>query len=176
MSNRLFFALWPDDSIRARIAARMPEWSAGLEGRWQRPEQWHVTLEFIGEVPAGRVAALQRVAQDLPVPAVEIAFDRLEHWPGPQVACLVSTPVPAALSQFVERLRVGLTQAGFTPEARPFRAHVTLARKVKAMHAMPVVPPLRWPAAGFALVRSVTDPAGSRYEPIACWNGAVQNS
>ena len=35
-------------------------------------------------------------------------------------------------------------------------------------------PPLVWRADGFALVRSVTDPAGSRYEPLHWWNHAVE--
>jgi RNA 2',3'-cyclic 3'-phosphodiesterase len=172
MSDRLFFALWPDDATRAELARRLPDWADGIDGRLQRPDQWHVTLEFIGEVPPERHDDLLGAARCVPVRSLEIGFDVLEHWRKPQVACLAATHTPDAIAELVARLRGALARVGFSPEGRPFRAHVTLARKVRSLRARAVEPALHWPVSGFALVRSVTDPAGSRYEPIHWWNGA----
>jgi 2'-5' RNA ligase len=140
--ERLFFALWPDAATRATLAQRVPQWTTGLDGRLQRPDLWHVTLEFIGAVDTQRRAALIAAADRVRLPVCELAFDRCEHWRKARVVCLV---------------------ASVTPEP--------LARKVRTATDVPVAPALVWPATGFALVRSRSDPAGSRYEPLHWWNG-----
>jgi RNA 2',3'-cyclic 3'-phosphodiesterase len=174
MSERLFFALWPEASALAELSRRLPEWSTTIDGRLQRPDQWHVTLEFIGAVATERVAALQGAAEQAPMSPFEIEFDRLEHWRKPQVACLVASRIPPALAAQVATMRAALAAADFAPDSRPFRPHVTLARKTKSAPADCVVPPLRWPAMRFALVRSTSDAAGSRYEPLHWWNARVE--
>jgi 2'-5' RNA ligase len=174
MSERLFFALWPERSTCAAIAQRLPEWSAGLDGRLLRPDQWHVTLEFIGAVDAGRRPALQSAAATVSMPEFELQFDRCEYWPQPQVACLVASVTPAPLARFVSLLRAALAQVHVEPDHRPYQPHVTLARKVRSATDMPVQPPLCWPATGFALVRSTSDPTGSRYEPVHWWNAGTR--
>jgi 2'-5' RNA ligase len=69
----------------------------------------------------------------------------------------------------VGQLRAGLAARGFEPESRPFRAHLTLARKVHAPVAAVPFQPLLWPVADFALVESITDRSGSVYTPLATW-------
>ena len=77
---------------------------------------------------------------------------------------------PAPLIAAVQDLRVALIDSGFEIDAREFRPHVTLARKVNAGVDVELSLPLAWPARRFALVRSVIDRAGSRYEPLHWWN------
>jgi RNA 2',3'-cyclic 3'-phosphodiesterase len=170
-TERLFFALWPDAATRATLAQRVPQWTTGLDGRLQRPDQWHVTLEFIGAVETQRRAALIAAADRVRLPVCELAFDRCEHWRKARVVCLVASVTPEPLARFVARLRAALATVGVEPEARPYQPHVTLARKVRTATDVPVTPALVWPATGFALVRSSSDPAGSRYEPLHWWNG-----
>jgi 2'-5' RNA ligase len=133
----------------------------------------HVTLEFLGHVPHERQPALRAAADRVRRSPVMIEFDRVEHWRKSQVVCLVASHVPAGLATLVEQLRVELAVEGFAIEARPFRPHVTLARKVRSASDSHLDPPLLWRSGGFALVRSVTDPSGSRYEPLDWWNHAV---
>jgi 2'-5' RNA ligase len=170
VSDRLFFALWPDAALREELERRVPALLAGTEGRPQRPDQWHVTLEFIGSVAQERQPALDAAAADVVAPPVAIDFDSVEHWRKPQVLCLAARAAPAELGHLVHALRGALAREGFTPEARDYRPHVTLARKVRAARPWTLPAPIRWPADRFALVRSVTDPAGSRYEPLRWWN------
>jgi 2'-5' RNA ligase len=170
-ADRLFYALWPDEALRQRLLSRLPPLTAGIDVRPQRPDQWHVTLEFLGQVPRERQPLLAAVAAAASVVApFAVRFDRLEFWRRPGVLCLASTYVPPPLLQLVAALRDGLAAGGFATEARGFRPHVTLARKVRRAPDAVLADPVDWPAAGFALVRSVTDPAGSRYEPLARWN------
>ena len=175
MSDRLFFALWPDPAVRQALSGRIGAIMASLEGKPQRPDQWHVTLEFMGQVPRERRPALRAAADRVRQAPLTIEFDRLEHWRKPQVVCLVASRVPAGLAVLVTQLHAALLEEGFTLDARPFCPHLTLARKVRAAAAVPLEPPFVWQSTGFALVRSVTDPAGSRYEPLDWWNHAVED-
>ena len=170
MSERLFFALWPDVRLHCELGERL---TAGLEGigaKVQRPDQWHVTLEFLGEVDAPRRAAACRAAERTPGTAFDISFDRVEHWRRPQVFCLVASVTPEPLAALVADLRLQLQREGLAGDSRPWRPHVTLARKVGSAASHDLLLPIRWPADRFVLVRSETNPAGSRYEPLQWWN------
>jgi 2'-5' RNA ligase len=131
--------------------------------------QWHVTLEFLGSVAAARVADASGAAAVVRAAPFEVVFDAVEHWRRPEVLCLVAHEMPAPLGSLVAQLRTALGARGFEPEQRPFRAHLTLARKVRSAVAVPPFEPVRWPARDFALVESVTDRAGSRYLPTERW-------
>ncbi len=172
MSDRVFFALWPEGVLRLRLDRTLPGLLGDFTGRLQRPDQWHVTLVFVGAVPPARQPALVAAAECLSAEPFEIVFDRLEHWRKPRICCLTARHTPAALLKLVQGLRERLALGGFDVDDREFRPHVTLARKVTAAPppVSPLSEPVRWPVERFALVRSVTDPKGSRYEPLRWWN------
>lgn len=174
MSDRLFFALWPDPALRQALQARVEKIAAAVGGKRQRPDQWHVTLEFLGQVPRERQPALRAAAARVGGSPVSIDFDHVEHWRKSQVVCLVASRVPTGLAALVLQLQAELAAEGFATETRPFRPHVTLARKVRSAAGTCLEPPFLWQTKGFALVRSVTDPMGSRYEPLDWWNHAVE--
>jgi 2'-5' RNA ligase len=174
MSDRLFFALWPDPALLQALRARVDTIVASVEGKPQGPGQWHVTLEFLGQVPRERQPALRAAAGRVRMEPFTIEFDLVEHWRKPQVVCLVASRVPAGLEALVAQLRAALVEEGFTPDVRPFCPHLTLARKVRAAANSLLEPPFVGQFRGFSLVRSVTDPAGSRYEPLCWWNQAVE--
>ncbi|HJV08482.1 MAG TPA: 2'-5' RNA ligase family protein, partial [Acidimicrobiales bacterium] len=52
---RLFVAVWPPDDVLDLVAALERPDVAGL--RWTRPDQWHVTLRFLGETELAPVVA-----------------------------------------------------------------------------------------------------------------------
>ncbi|MBC8365362.1 MAG: hypothetical protein H8E59_10210, partial [Actinobacteria bacterium] len=51
---RLFVAVWPSDELVSALAALPRPEAAGL--RWTRPDQWHVTLRFLGEADPDEAA------------------------------------------------------------------------------------------------------------------------
>jgi len=144
-------------------------------GRPQRPDQLHLTLEFLGDIPESRLQDVldSGAAAASGAAAFELEFDLVEHWKRPQVLCLAASSTPGPLAALVSSLKAELRTRGFAPEARPFRPHVTLARRVVRAPSSAVgqLPhgPLRWPARAFALVQSVTGPEGARYVELACW-------
>jgi 2'-5' RNA ligase len=168
-THRLFFALWPGEALRDALAPRIRALQPAGVGRPQRPDQWHVTLEFLGSVPASRLAAVHDAAAQVRACPSELRLDAVEYWRRPEVLCLVAREVPLPLADLVTQLRAALAARGFEPETRPLRAHVTLARKVPQPVETAPFDPLAWPVTGFALVESVTDRSGSVYTPLATW-------
>jgi 2'-5' RNA ligase len=168
---RLFFALWPEPGTLAASRERLRALASGVDGRLQRADQLHLTLEFLGDVPESRLGAVLEVGASAAGNSspFEIVLDRMEHWRRPQVLCLTASVTPPPAAALVETLRAGLAARGFKAEQRPFKAHLTLARKVRRPPAEFALEPLAWPAREFSLVESTTDPAGSRYERLATW-------
>jgi len=171
VSERLFFALWPDAADRAGLAAAISSLPVPDSARMQRPDQWHVTLVFLGRVADGRIPLAIECASAVRAAPVTVSFETVEHWRRPQVLCLRPANTPASLQALVAQLRDTLLLTRFSLEQRAYRPHVTIAQKVRAYDGVTTLDePLVWSARRFALVRSVSDSTGSRYEPVHWWN------
>ena len=170
MTDRLFFAFWPDDELRDVLRRRVPTLLEGVRGKAQRPDQWHVTAEFLGPVPADRQSSVWAAADRIDGPPFTIEFDLIDHWRRPQVFWLSASATPTPLATLVTEMRAALRVEGFVPESRDYRPHVTLARKARTAPKGLLSDPIPWPVDRFALVRSQTESAGSRYEPLRWWN------
>lgn len=171
-TQRLFFALWPEAGQLEPLVERLRPLAPPGIGKAQRPDQLHVTIEFLGAVPESRIGEIRAAGAVAAAAArpFEIVFDRLDHWRRPQVLCLTARETPEALALLSQTLRRELAARDVEVERREFRAHLTLARKVARPPRVPGFEPLRWPARRLTLVRSFSDPSGSRYEPLDGWN------
>jgi 2'-5' RNA ligase len=162
---RLFLGLWPDDATRDALVAHADQWDWPPSARRTRNERLHMTLHFLGDVPASRLAALKQ-GLDVPWAGCELQFDRGQVWPG-GIAVLETQKLPAALCDLHAALGERLRQLELPVEQRPYRPHVTLARKAFGAHPPLPLEPLAWRASGaYRLVRSL--PGGRGYEPLQC--------
>ena len=136
----------------------------------------HVTLCFLGQVDEARVDDLRRLASSVRARHCELEFDAFDVWKKPRILCAVtSADVPAEAASLAESLRVATNAAGFAPDDRPWRPHLTLARKVRGN----AEEPQRWPqkfAPGFVvrgerflLMESRRGEAGSAYSVVDSW-------
>ncbi len=159
-ARRLFFALWPGPDALVAATAAVHRLVPPGTGRPQRPDQLHLTLEFLGGVPEARLGSVLEAGEAVAGSATpfEIVLDRLEHWQRPQVLCLTASVVPEPLAALVRSLRSALSARGFDPEQRPFRPHLTLARKVRLPPPAGSVEPQRWAAHEYSLVESISWP------------------
>ena len=167
----MFFALWPDAALQQSLAATTRGVVAAAGGRPIPPDNFHVTLAFLGSVPEARISDVAAIGVDVAsrvtLPRVGVALNGIEYWKKPKV--LVATAGPgtdnASLANVLARvLESRLTDAGFTPNlAEEFRPHVTLARKVVHPVRSSAIQPLPWSFTDFALVESRTEPGGSIY-------------
>jgi 2'-5' RNA ligase len=167
--RRLFFALWPSDEFRAQIQAATRAIAQATGGRLIPPQNYHVTLLFLGDVPTDRVAAVQEASARLAgSSAFELNFDGIEAW-GRKLLCLTTSTVPAAAADLAERLRFALSSYLSRPDEREFRPHITLARNLTRGRRTERIAPLRQEVADFVLVESERDADGSRYSILERW-------
>jgi RNA 2',3'-cyclic 3'-phosphodiesterase len=176
-TRRLFFALWPDDAQRAALAHAVRKAVRACGGRPVPAESLHVTLAFLGSVPESRVAELRAlagaVAAHLPPPAspLALALARIEYSARAQMLWVIAGEAaqPAAVpgvQALAGALKEATAAAGFSPDLKPFRAHVTVARKVARAPAAQPMREVEWRFDGFALIESRTDPAGAVYSMV----------
>ena len=151
---RLFFALWPDAGARARLAPLAAGLADAASGKPVPIEKVHLTLAFLGEVDAERIAAAVDAARGVRLAPFAFALDRVGSFRGARVAWAGCAAVPAPLAALAAGLAARLVAAGFTLEDRPYAPHATLARRIARNVATAPVEPIPWPVGGFSLVRS----------------------
>ena len=124
---RLFAALDLPHSLRERLA-----WmSGGLPGaRWVAPENYHVTLRFIGEVPGWQAGDLDTALAAIRAPgfALTLAGIGTQDRGGRVVSVHVQVERCPALDHLQSKIETALQRAGLERERRRFAPHVTLAR------------------------------------------------
>jgi RNA 2',3'-cyclic 3'-phosphodiesterase len=158
---RLFVAIWPDEEVRAAIAAWQQAWVWPAQADPVKSDRMHLTLHFIGDVPAGR---LPELSQGLAAPfePFTLELDQGDVWPS-GVAVLRPHVQPPQLLRLHQDLRERLVSLGLPVETRPYRAHVTLARRARGAKPPERGAGLRWRiGAGYVLVRSLPGGAGYR--------------
>lgn len=167
---RLFAGLELPAAWRRSLAAAAAQLErAGVRGRFTRPENFHLTLVFLGETcraPAA-AAALEGVSVP-PFPLRTAAPGRFAKRGG-DVWWLGAEPHPGLL-EAQRQLEAALRAAGFALEERPFRPHITLARQVRSPagpeQAAPFLPPLACTVRRLTLFSSERVDGILRYLPI----------
>jgi 2'-5' RNA ligase len=145
-----------------RLVALADGWSWPRQARRTAREKMHLTLHFLGNVPAARLPDLRGGLQ-AEWSGCELALDSGTVWPG-GIAVMEALHVPAPLARLHGELAGELLELGLPLDTRPYRPHVTLARKAAGARP-PAFEPLRWRAGpGYALVRSVG--GGRGYETL----------
>ncbi|MFI9103102.1 RNA 2',3'-cyclic phosphodiesterase [Streptomyces fildesensis] len=127
---RVFIALAPPDPAKEELARVLrPAYDTHPDMRWNRVEDWHITLAFLGELPAETVPllrpALAGLAGDHRPPGLALRgsgnFDDRVLWSGID-GDLEELHVLAAA------VRTAVRTCGVAFEERPLRPHLTLAR------------------------------------------------
>jgi 2'-5' RNA ligase len=165
-TNRLFFALWPDDRQRDRLRDLIGPLAKLVEGRAVSRGNWHVTTVFIGTFPAAGLPDLQARAAQIAVEPFRLRFDRVEFWPRPRVASLVAAVVPPELQQLVDAQSSLLEDLGVKVEDRPYRPHMTLVRRARPFETQRLAQPADIEWSSCELVESVSQPGGVTYRPL----------
>jgi 2'-5' RNA ligase len=123
---RLFTGL----EIPQEIGQSLSSLRGGLPGaRWIDPENYHVTLRFIGDIDdyiAGEIAhSLIRVRRR----PFEVALQGLSSFGGNKPRAVVASIAPCRpLMELQAELERLMRRVGLDPEGRKYTPHVTLAR------------------------------------------------
>lgn len=179
---RVFIALAPpDDAKEELVRALRPAYAAYPQLRWNRVEDWHITLAFLGELPAGAVPPLRAPLADLAAASrpVRLAlrggghFDERVLWSGIEGDA-------EGLHLLAAGVRGVVKECGIAFADRPLRPHLTLARArrgdpsgaVEAAAGLAAFAGRRWEAARLHLVGSNIGrgPGPIRYRDIEAWD------
>jgi 2'-5' RNA ligase len=168
-AQRLFFALWPTDSVHTALTRVAGEAIGRSGGRAVPPDNLHLTLAFLGSIPAERLAAVYAVGDGLKFEPFTLVLNRVEHWVTQSLLCATVDRHPVSTGSFVQALNQRMRSSGFVPTYGDWRAHTTLARDVTQRQFSVFIEPIEWRVDDFVLVRSDTSPEGSRYTILKCW-------
>src|SRR5713226_2994122 len=129
---RLFVALEIPSTVRENLADLLRFLRAvSPQTRWVRPENLHVTLKFIGEVPEAKFAAIRNALagarSDQPV---TLDFRGLGFFPNEKHPRVFWAGIEASsnLKDLAADIDRATEKLGIPREQRPFSPHLTLAR------------------------------------------------
>ena len=174
---RLFFALQPTLELNVSLVEQVAPVVARLGAQRVPPENLHATLCFLGAVAEEKLPRLLATAAGIRCPSATLRFDALEYWQKPKVVCVTAVEDLAATParELAERLAAATVEAGFAPDVKPFRPHMTLARKVSRARALEcewpcaLAPPVTVWFERFVLMRSDRGASGSVYSAVESW-------
>jgi 2'-5' RNA ligase len=164
---RVFFAVWPDAAAAEAMAAAGRDARKTSGGRPMRPETLHLTLAFLGEQPAERLAEAMAVAATRAAAPFTLTLDRLGYWQHNRILWAGGDCPP--LAALADGLGAALRAAGFRLDARPFAIHATLLRDARCPAPPALAAPIAWPVSEFVLVESRLSAAGADYRVIGRW-------
>ncbi len=177
---RAFLAVELPPEVQAALDRLQEDLQRSVRGwRWTRPEAIHLTLRFLGEasdefVSAGRERWARAASAVAPFALVARGLGCFPGPRRPRVLWLAVHEVEAAgpLAALAAGLERATAEAGFAPEQRAFRAHLTLARAMRGGDAaVPVcceaeiAAPI--PVTQVVLFRSDLLASGARYTALA---------
>lgn len=116
--------------IPADIAQMLSFLRGGLPGaRWIDPENYHLTLRFIGDIEAGLAREVASMLGRVNRHSFDVRLDGLSSFGGRKPRAVVASvaPSPALMELQAEHERL-LQRVGLPPEGRKYTPHVTLAR------------------------------------------------
>lgn len=174
-THRLFFALWPGESVRTalHLAAQGLREQLHPAGRWIGAHRYHLTLHFLGDYPALPDSLVQRAGEavaSIHAPCFDLRIDRagsfrnrdIPWWLGPEHS-------PEGLKQLWRMLREAFKLHTIPYDTRlRLSPHVTVLREGAQILPSRPVPAVEWPVREFVLVHSLLGPT-SAYRLLGRW-------
>lgn len=168
---RLFAALELPPAVRDDLLGAM----GGVAGaRWQRDDQLHLTLRFIGEVDRHQARDIDAALAGVNMQPLTLSLDRIGSFDrrGRLDSLWVGVTPQDEVAALARRIDAALVRVGLPAETRAFVAHITVARFGRIAGSLAGFPARPLGSApftidAFALWESHLGDDGSRYEVLA---------
>ncbi|MCK4546096.1 MAG: RNA 2',3'-cyclic phosphodiesterase [Candidatus Eisenbacteria sp.] len=134
------------EAIRTFVALRLPSWVQktvaevqnrihvpGIRVRWVEPENFHLSLRFLGDMPVDRLESVYGAVEKgcAGVRAFEVSLEGIGAFPNlrrPRVIWVGLERGREEVARLAASIEDCLEEVGFAREERPFKAHATLGR------------------------------------------------
>lgn len=179
---RVFCAVDLPLDLKDKLAAHTNQLrrSTDFKASWTRPDNIHLTIKFLGEVPAPDVVKLSNAAARAtkPLSPFKLAVEQTGAFPScsrPRVLWIGITDSDKQLARLQIQLEDECAIEGFPKETRPFHPHLTLARirhaanagALGTAHRSLMFEPLQIEVSELLVIRSELGKEGSKYTPIS---------
>lgn len=171
--SRVFAAMPLPTEIRMALADRLS--SIDMPGKVVPPENWHVTLRFLGQVDEVTYERFLGLLSSADLGSTfKVGLGGLGAFPNARRATVMWVGVGQGSSDLVRLAGVcedAAQGAGLSPEDRPFHPHLTLSRirppenlksRLDGFEAMDV----SWRCETVVVYESRLGSGGTRYEPL----------
>ena len=132
---RGFIALQLADKVKDRLAAIQKKVQHHVqEGVFLRPQNFHITLKFLGNVPVGHIPDLQQALATVAArfdPFVTVTAELGRFSSGRRSIIWLGLSQNETLLRLVQELEDALLPVGYSREFRPYQSHITLIREAK---------------------------------------------
>lgn len=178
---RAFFAIDLPKQTKAKIGdyiGSLQKMSKSNVVRWSKPENLHITLQFLAEVRGEHIAAMiKNVRKELvsTISQTKISIKEMHLFPDPHRPRVIVLDVSPqeTLAELSASIGRGIELSSYETEKRSFRAHLTIGRiKTAKMHALSFLTEATAPVIDdfnvdeVVLFQSEPHPEGSKYIPL----------
>ena len=183
---RLFIALAVPPEVREEIGraqGRLRRDAPPGAIRWTRPDQFHVTVKFLGDIPSAQLAALESSVSRVCAgcPALRLSARGIGFFPNeqrPRVIWVRADDAGGRMAELHRRLDEAMGPSAPVEKPEKFTGHITLGRFRPGRHA--AIEKLldratvfrdrqfgEWQAGTVEIVRSELTATGAMHTPLA---------
>ncbi|MGV6859665.1 MAG: RNA 2',3'-cyclic phosphodiesterase [bacterium] len=167
--RRVFFALWPDDSLRRDIGHMSPP--IPPHSRAVAAVNLHLTLVFLGNIAQAQLNCVKATAKRIRFQPFSIQINRVGHF-GHRILWIDPNEPPQQLLDLQNGLANALTnRCDYHQERRAYSPHITVARKGVPPLEQIISPALEWKVEHFSLIESTIGQVPPTYREIGRWCG-----
>jgi 2'-5' RNA ligase len=178
---RTFIAIEIPSEIKSALAALQTELRrAGADVNWTKPENLHLTLNFLGEVDEKRIVEVEKacVLSAAEFHPFTLSLNDTGVFPNERQPRVLWAGLSGDVGNVVEmhrRLDERLAMIGFKRDEKKVHPHLTIGRlksnkKTRELIALAdayQLPSLSFVVTEIVLMKSELHPAGSKYTPMA---------
>jgi 2'-5' RNA ligase len=147
------------------------------EVRWARPENVHLTLKFLGDVPGGALDGVARALEQVRLrhEPFEAELSGFGAFPSARRARILWAGIGAGsepLRDLARDVETSLEPLGFEREDRAYVPHLTLGRargRPVSLEAVEKFPPLGFRVRNVELIQSALGGGGATYSTLATY-------
>lgn len=162
--RRMFVAMWPNEDQIEQLH-RLQSAYTGM-GREVAPENFHITLLFLGNVSRQTENCLSDGINDLIVNPFQVCLDRLGYFDKAKLFWIGPSQVPQEMEYLFKAVRQLAQRCGIGQLNKKYIPHVTLLRKCDGLYSNPDFAPINWHIDEIHLVESRMERTSAQYYTV----------